>query len=60
MVSNSNISAVQVAMGHKKRATTEVYAKPMAALTGEVEDKAAELMMRPRHVQNHVHGELMH
>ncbi|RYZ86382.1 MAG: site-specific integrase [Proteobacteria bacterium] len=60
MASESDISAVQVAMGHKRRTTTEIYAKPMAALTGEVVDKGAEMMMRPRHVLNHVQGELMH
>lgn len=57
MASGSDISAVQVAMGHKRRTTTEIYAKPLAAMTGEVVDKGADMMMNSDHVQEKTKGE---
>jgi len=54
VASNSNISAVQMNMGHGQRTTTETYAKPVAALTSEVVDKTALLLLPGHHVRNHV------
>ncbi|MBC7531160.1 MAG: tyrosine-type recombinase/integrase [Oligoflexus sp.] len=50
----SNISAVQAAMGHKRRATREIHAKPLASMTGELVDRGADRMMKTNHVQIHI------
>ncbi len=53
VANNSNIGAVQANMGHGHRTTTELYAKPAAALTSETVDKAALLILQGHHVRNH-------